>query len=193
MLIGSNLDLLTTVMQTEWLVIGSGLMFMPFILIPVASRVGNHIRAVLCLLLTLTFAYGAYSMNGWTGVLSFYILLIMGYGGSVLFVADLNKKSLLAIEFLIRWIVCLVIFFSLFVYFDPPRNIENWLGNTELLPYGAVFFSCLFVLELSLYSWSFNKINRIVFSSNNIHRNEDPEAGKIRLARQRFYDAIRRK
>ncbi|MDG2175705.1 MAG: hypothetical protein P8M72_06205 [Gammaproteobacteria bacterium] len=163
MLWGTNLTLLTIAMQMEWLVIGSGLMFMPLLLVPPSSQTGNRIRTGVFLLLSLTFGMGAHSMNGWNGVFSFYTLLVIGYGGNVLLIKDLQRSYWLAIEFCVRWFVSMVIFFSLFVYFDPPQSIENWQGDASLLPYGAVFFSVLFVLELSLYSWAFLKLGQLLF------------------------------
>ena len=138
-------------------------MFMPLLLVPPSSQTGNRIRAGVFLLLTLTFGMGAHSMNGWEGAFSFYTLLVIGYGGNVLLIKDLKRSYRLAIEFSLRWFVSMVIFFSLFVYFDPPQSIESWQGDARLLPYGAVFFSVLFMLELTLYSWAFPKLGQLLF------------------------------
>jgi len=143
-------------------------------------------------LLTLTFGMGAHSMDGWSGVFSFYTLLAIGYGGNVLLIGELKKSYRLAIEFAIRWFVSMVIFFSLFVYFDPPQSIESWQGDEDLLPYGAAFFSVLFVLELSLYSWAFPKFQRLLFGNSADNYDGNSGGSDTLSARKKFFDTMRK-
>jgi len=193
MIWGANLNLLTTAMQIEWLVIGSGLMFMPLLMVPPSSQTGNRIRAGVFFLLTLTFGKGAHSMGGWSGAISFYTLLVIGYGGNVLFIRELKNSYRLAVEFALRWFVAMVIFFSLFVYFDPPQSIESWQGDARLLPYGAAFFSVLFVLELAVYSWAFPKLGQLLFGSSYVYDEDESGLSGRRRARKKFYDVTRKK
>jgi len=159
---GTSVDQLTSAMQMEFLVIGGGLLFMPFLMLPAESRTGNRVRGGLFFLFSFGFAVGTYQMDGLGGVARFYFLLIVGYGGSVFFMKELREQNRLAMELGLRWVLNLVIFFGFFALLEPPQRIESWRGNAELLRFGAAFFGTLFILEVTVLSWATPKLHRII-------------------------------
>ena len=149
---GTNLRVLTYLIQAEFLAAASGILM----LVPLLIRVRTRAMRLFRLAAFLAFGFGtmwvAYDVGGINGMLSYVLLGFVTYGGGTLFVFDWLSGVSRTFLSLLRWSMSIFLYVSFQLYFELDADIASWRNETaSVIPFGATFFYTLFALEIVLY------------------------------------------
>jgi len=149
---GTNLRVLTYLIQAEFLAAASGILM----LVPLLIRVRTRAMRLFRLAAFLAFGFGtmwvAYDVGGINGMLSYVLLVYVTYGGGTLFVFDWLSGVSRTFLSLLRWSMSIFLYVSFQLYFELDADIASWRNETaSVIPFGATFFYTLFALEIVLY------------------------------------------
>jgi hypothetical protein len=151
---GLGLEHLGYVVQLEWLVTASGLfLLMPLIMIT-TSRGGQIGRLVFFAGVVIAVAMAISNEWGLAGVVHYFLLTFLTYGGSSLFIRDDSRRNLATLLAAARWMILLVVFMGFVSVFDlGDGNITRWSRDENALKLGAGFFTFLFALDAAVWTW----------------------------------------
>jgi len=140
------------IMQVEFLVVVSGLFLVFPIIAPVESIVGNTFRWIVFSGFAFILGKIVYGQYDASGLLSFVVLLYATFGPAL--PVGKNQSAAAGFRFMeafVRWLVCLIIMFSLVVSFNMGGHITRWYDNEQVITAGFLYFLALSVAELIVY------------------------------------------
>ncbi len=140
------------IMQLAFLVLAAGLFLVFPIIAPVKAGVGNILRWVLFCGFAIIFGKLVYAQYGPGGVFAFAVLLYATFGGAML--TEGSRPTTGGYRFFAvfaRWLICMIVMFSLVVAFDMGGHISRWYQHEKVIAAGFLYFLALSMAELMLY------------------------------------------
>jgi hypothetical protein len=157
---GLGIESLGYIMQAQFLAASSGILLILPLLFHVPGKISLWLRRGVFAGFGFGFAWLAFDVDGTAGMVYYTLLVFLTYGGGTLLVFDWLSGVSRTFLSLLRWSTAIFFYVTFQLELDLDIDFEVWKNTEAVIPFGAMYFSTLLVLEVFLYpalTWHLEK------------------------------------